>query len=69
LTGLNLYNMPASIQGFYGDGITASETMTADVIAWVLNAAIIALLVWTIYELRKGNRRLAQAVAADGKTN
>ncbi|MCT3583188.1 divalent metal cation transporter [Levilactobacillus brevis] len=68
LTGLNLYNMPASIQVFYGDGITASETMTADVIAWTLNAAIIALLVWTIYELRKGNRRLSKALA-EGKVD
>lgn len=68
LTGLNLYNMPASIQGFYGDGITASETMTADVIAWALNAAIIALLIWTIYELHKGNQRLSKALA-EGKVD
>ena len=60
--------MQASIQGFSGDGITASETMTADVIAWALNAAIIALLIWTIYELHKGNQRLSKALA-EGKVD
>jgi len=67
LTGLNLINMPASVQGFYGDGITASQTAIANSIAYGLDAAILALLVWTIWELHLGSQRLEAQLAADAK--
>jgi manganese transport protein len=65
LTYLNLINMPTSIQGFYGDGITASQTAMANGIAYVLDAAILILLAWTIIELHKGSKRLEAQLAAD----
>jgi len=65
LTYLNLINMPASIQGFYGNAITASQTSTANMIAYVLDAAIIILLIWMMVELHKGSKRLVAELAAE----
>ena len=54
LTFLNLYNMPSTFEGF---GIWSKGT--ADVLAWITIIAIVALLLWTIYELHRGNQRFA----------
>ncbi len=69
LTYLNLINMPASIQGFYGSAITASQTSMANMIAYVLDAAILILLVWTVVELHKGSKRLVASLAAEKASN
>ena len=63
LTYLNLIGLPSQIEGFFGDNASAAEIMTADTIAYVLIAAVLALLVWTIVELHKGNKRVAAAHA------
>ncbi len=39
------------------------EIMTADTIAYLLIAAVLALLAWTIVELHRGNKRVAAANA------
>lgn len=69
LTFLNIYNMPASIQGFFGDHPTASQITLANGIAYVVIAAMIGLLAWTVIELRRGNRRLEQKLAGQSETD
>lgn len=61
LTYLNLIGLPSQVEGFFGDNPTAMEITTADTIAYVLIAAVLALLIWTIVELHKGNKRVARA--------
>lgn len=65
LTFLNLYNMPSQIQAFYGDNITAAQTTQANIIAYVLIAAVLALLIWTVVDMHKGNERLKKALAKE----
>lgn len=67
LTYLNLRNLPDSIAGFFGDNPTASELTLAHNIAYVLIVAIILLLIWTIVELYRGNKRYAQQLAQQDK--
>lgn len=64
LTFLNMYGLPDSITDFFGDNPAASEVEIAHIIAYVLIAAVVALLVWTIYDLYKGNKRYAAKLAA-----
>ena len=61
LTYLNLIGLPSQIEGFFGDSPSAWEITTADSIAYVLIVAVLALLVWTVVELHKGNKRVALA--------
>lgn len=68
LTVLNLKGLPDSIAGFYGNNITASQTHTANTIAYILIIGVLALLAWTIYDLYRGNKRLESQVAADATT-
>ncbi|MEG0628373.1 Nramp family divalent metal transporter [Enterococcus viikkiensis] len=63
LTYLNLIGLPSQIEGFFGDNPSAMEIMTADTIAYLLIAAVLALLAWTIVELHRGNKRVAAANA------
>lgn len=49
LTYLNLIGLPSQIEGFFGNN------------AYVLIVAVLALLVWTVVELHKGNKRVALA--------
>lgn len=60
LTVLNMIGLPDAVLGFFGDNPTAAETDLSKVIAYVLIVAILALLAWTIYDLRRGNKRVAQ---------
>ena len=55
LTFLNLYNMPSTIEGF---GLWKKGT--SDVIAWIIIVAIVALLLWTCYEFRSGEKRFRE---------
>ncbi|CAM3154412.1 Nramp family divalent metal transporter [Lactiplantibacillus plajomi] len=64
LTFLNLLGLPDSIAGFFGDGITASEQTFSNILAYVLIAAILALLAWTIFDLRRGNKKFLEKQAA-----
>ena len=54
---MNLKGLPDSIAGFFGDNPTAAQTNIANMIAYVLIAAVLALLAWTIWDLYKGNKR------------
>ncbi len=65
LTFLNMKGLPGSIESFYGDAATKSQLATADMIAYVLIAAVLALLIWTIYDLYRGNRRLEAKIKAE----
>lgn len=62
LTFLNMLGLPDAIEAFFGDNPTASQTTTAHTIAYVLIAAVVALLIWTIFELYKGNKRYAESL-------
>lgn len=57
LTFLNMKGLPDQIEAFFGANATKGELAIADGIAYVLIVAVIALLIWTIYELHKGNKR------------
>ncbi|WP_281165579.1 Nramp family divalent metal transporter [Liquorilactobacillus sicerae] len=57
LTFLNMKGLPDQIEAFFGANATKGELATADGIAYVLIVAVVVLLVWTIYELHKGNKR------------
>nr|WP_156660440.1 Nramp family divalent metal transporter [Secundilactobacillus odoratitofui] len=59
LTGLNMKGLPGNIEGFFGENASSAQLALADNIAYLLIAAVMLLLVWTIYDLYKGNRRLA----------
>jgi len=70
LTVLNMIGLPDAILGFFGANPTAGEQTLSTIIAYVLVAAILALLVWTVYDLRRGNQRYAAqqaALAKDGE--
>ena len=69
LTFLNLYGLPGQIQAFYGDKLTSAQTMQANIIAYVLIAAVLALLVWTIVDMHKGNERLKNVLAKEDVTS
>ncbi|ALB29561.1 Nramp family divalent metal transporter [Companilactobacillus heilongjiangensis] len=65
LTFLNLYGLPGQIQAFYGDNPTAGQMTQANIIAGVLIAAVLALLIWTMLDMHKGNERLKASLAAE----
>lgn len=67
LTFLNLKGLPDQIVAFFGDNPSGAETDLANVIAYVLIFAILALLVWTIVELHQGNQKLANHLKSEGK--
>ncbi|GEO69325.1 Nramp family divalent metal transporter [Levilactobacillus acidifarinae] len=66
LTVLNMKGLPDQIAAFFGDNPTAAQTNTANIIAYLLIAAILALLVWTIVELHRGNKRLENHLKSEG---
>ena len=61
---LNMKGLPDQIEGFFGDNPTASQITLADNIAYIIIALVILLLVWTVVELYKGDKRYAQQLAA-----
>ncbi len=63
LTFLNLKGLPASIADFYGNHPTASQLATAHGIAYAAIVVILALLIWTIVDLYRGDKKLAQEQA------
>ena len=70
LTVLNMIGLPDAILGFFGDNPSAGEQTLSKIIAYVLVAAILALLAWTVYDLQRGNKRYAAqqaALAKDGE--
>ncbi|GEP18778.1 Nramp family divalent metal transporter [Pediococcus argentinicus] len=66
LTFLNMEGLPDAVAGFFGDNITAAQTNTANIIAYILIAAVMALLVWTTVELYRGNKRYEAKLEQDG---
>lgn len=65
LTYLNMMGLPGQIEAFYGDHASAAQLATADHIAYGLIAGVMALLVWMIIELYKGNKRFEQQLATE----
>ncbi len=60
LTVLNFKGMPDAISDFFGDNPTAAQMQLSNMIAYVLIAIISGLLIWTIYELYKGDKHYAE---------
>ena len=54
LTFLNLYNLPATYEGF---GVWSKGT--SDVLAYITIIVILVLLAWTCVELYRGDKRFA----------
>lgn len=60
LTYLNMIGLPGQIEAFFGNQPSATDIQMADTIAYILIVAVLALLVWTIVELYRGNQRYAK---------
>ena len=61
---LNMKGLPGSIEAFFGDNPSAAQTNLADIIAYVLIGLIVILLIWTIYDIYQGDKRLAESQQA-----
>ncbi|KRM79739.1 manganese transport protein mntH [Fructilactobacillus sanfranciscensis DSM 20451] len=57
---LNLYNMPSTVAGFFGDDITASQTHMANTIAYTTDFLVLALLIWVLYDIYKSNKAFTE---------
>lgn len=62
LTYLNMIGLPGQIEGFFGDNASKSDLVLADSIAYVIIIAVLLLLVWTVYDLYKGNKKLKEQI-------
>ena len=58
LTFLNMKGLPDNITSFFGANPSASTVSLAHTIAYVLIAAIVALLIWTIYDLYQSRNKM-----------
>ena len=67
LTYLNMKGLPGSIAAFFGDHPTAAQISMSNYIAYTIIAVIIALLIWTVTDIYKGDKRLAQEQAQEKK--
>lgn len=65
LTYLNMLGLPGQIEAFFGDQATKTQLAIADNIAYGLIIAVLALLVWMIVELYKGNQRFEKQLATE----
>ncbi|WP_413527518.1 Nramp family divalent metal transporter [Marinilactibacillus psychrotolerans] len=59
LTSLDLIGLPGQIEAFFGDKASSFDIFLADSIAYVIIFLVLWLLAWTIFDLYKGNKRLA----------
>ena len=57
---LNMKGLPNQIEGFFGDTPTKEQFKFADNLAYGIIVAVLLVLIWTIVELYKGDRRYAQ---------
>ncbi|MFD1472362.1 Nramp family divalent metal transporter [Companilactobacillus mishanensis] len=62
LTYLNMIGLPAQIEAFFGDNPSKSQIALADNIAYVLIVLVVLMLVWTVVELYRGNKKYASKV-------
>lgn len=60
LTFLNMKALPDSIAAFFGSHPTTTQVSTANTIAYLIIVVIIALLIWTVVDIYRGDQRLAQ---------
>jgi manganese transport protein len=67
LTYLNMKGLPSAIEAFFGEKPTVAQIHIADSIAYVLIAGVLALLVWTIVELYKGNKRFERKLELEAE--
>ncbi|GKQ42781.1 manganese transporter [Companilactobacillus sp. RD055328] len=65
LTYLNLIGLPGQLEAFFGANPTGTEIQIADLIAYILIIGVLALLVWTIFELYKGNKKYAEKLGLE----
>ena len=64
LTFLNMQGLPDQMTAFFSSNPTPVEQHLGAIVAYILDVLIIALLVWTIVELKRGNKRYKQQLAA-----
>jgi manganese transport protein len=62
LTFLNMKGLPDNITSFFGANPSASTVSLAHTIAYVLIAAIVALLIWTIYDLYQSRNKMPKRI-------
>ncbi|GBG93582.1 manganese transporter [Ligilactobacillus salitolerans] len=71
LTFLNMKGLPDSIASFFGNNPTSAQITLANSIAYTAIVVIIALLIWTVVDIYRGDKRLAEEheKAANQKNN
>lgn len=57
---LNMKGLPNQIEGFFGDNPSRSQLHLADNVAYIIIVFVLLLLLWTVIELYKGDKRYAQ---------
>lgn len=60
LTYLNLIGLPGQIESIFGNNASRNQLSIADNIAYVLILAVITLLAWTIFDLRRSNKKYTE---------
>jgi manganese transport protein len=60
---LNMKGLPDQIEGFFGEHPTANQISLADNLAYTIIAIVLLVLIWTIVELYRGDKRYAQQLA------
>lgn len=68
---LNMKGLPNQIEGFFGDAATTSQLQFADNLSYGIIVLVLLVLIWTIIELYKGDKRYAQQLKttrAEGKS-
>nr|WP_290123508.1 hypothetical protein [Liquorilactobacillus satsumensis] len=65
LTYLNMTGgLPGQIQDFFGSNASKTEIALANDIAYFLIFCVLALLIWTVIDLYRGNKRFAAGKTA-----
>ncbi|MCH4167634.1 MAG: Nramp family divalent metal transporter [Streptococcaceae bacterium] len=57
---LNMKGLPDQIEGFFGDSATSQQLLFADRLAYVIIVVVLAMLVWMIVELYRGDKKYAE---------
>ncbi|BAK22354.1 Nramp family divalent metal transporter [Melissococcus plutonius] len=56
---LNFTGLPGALEDFFGDQATKGQIAFADNLAYFIIVAVCALLIWTVIELYKGNKKIS----------
>ncbi|HBF75105.1 MAG TPA: divalent metal cation transporter, partial [Lactobacillus sp.] len=66
LTALNMKGLPDNIEGFLPANASPAAFAMADNVAYFLIVCVMLMLVWMIYDLHQGNKRLRTKLGLAG---